>query len=88
MLSYSIKVEEVTDNLKIQVNSFFRDLKPAENRFVSTVALGEGWHNYHHMFPFDYKAAEHYDFLTLAPPSLDCSKNWAWLMIFGKLLLK
>lgn len=64
MLSYSIKVEEVTDNLKIQVNSFFRDLKPAENRFVSTVALGEGWHNYHHMFPFDYKAAEHYDFFN------------------------
>ena len=21
-------------------------------------ALGEGWHNYHHVFPWDYKAAE------------------------------
>lgn len=21
-------------------------------------ALGEGWHNYHHTFPWDYKAAE------------------------------
>jgi stearoyl-CoA desaturase (delta-9 desaturase) len=20
--------------------------------------MGEGWHNYHHVFPFDYKAAE------------------------------
>lgn len=20
--------------------------------------MGEGWHNYHHVFPYDYKAAE------------------------------
>lgn len=25
---------------------------------VSIVAMGEGWHNYHHVFPWDYKAAE------------------------------
>jgi stearoyl-CoA desaturase (delta-9 desaturase) len=25
---------------------------------VSVVAVGEGWHNYHHVFPWDYKAAE------------------------------
>lgn len=25
---------------------------------VSFFALGEGWHNYHHCFPWDYKAAE------------------------------
>jgi len=25
---------------------------------VSLGALGEGWHNYHHVFPWDYKAAE------------------------------
>lgn len=22
------------------------------------MALGEGWHNYHHVFPWDYKTAE------------------------------
>lgn len=22
------------------------------------MTLGEGWHNYHHAFPWDYKAAE------------------------------
>lgn len=22
------------------------------------LAIGEGWHNYHHTFPWDYKAAE------------------------------
>lgn len=25
---------------------------------MSLVALGEGWHNYHHSFPWDYRAAE------------------------------
>ena len=25
---------------------------------VSIFALGEGWHNYHHVFPWDYKTAE------------------------------
>uniref|UniRef100_A0A182T009 Fatty acid desaturase domain-containing protein n=1 Tax=Anopheles maculatus TaxID=74869 RepID=A0A182T009_9DIPT len=33
-------------------------INPAENRAVSVVAMGEGWHNYHHVFPWDYKAAE------------------------------
>lgn len=26
--------------------------------FVSTTTTGEGWHNYHHVFPWDYKTAE------------------------------
>lgn len=29
-----------------------------ENKFVSTVTGGEGWHNFHHVFPSDYRAAE------------------------------
>jgi len=35
-----------------------KNINPSENRFVSTVAFGEGWHNYHHVFPWDYKTAE------------------------------
>lgn len=35
-----------------------RKILPAENRVVSALALGEGWHNYHHTFPWDYKTAE------------------------------
>ncbi|GAB0096562.1 hypothetical protein DMENIID0001_120860 [Sergentomyia squamirostris] len=35
-----------------------KNLNPAENVGVSVVAFGEGWHNYHHTFPWDYKAAE------------------------------
>ncbi|XP_026471655.1 acyl-CoA desaturase-like [Ctenocephalides felis] len=33
-------------------------LQPVENKFVSALSNGEGWHNYHHAFPWDYRAAE------------------------------
>lgn len=33
-------------------------INPAENVLVAIGASGEGWHNYHHVFPWDYKAAE------------------------------
>ena len=36
----------------------FRGINPAENRAVAFLAMGEGWHNYHHVFPWDYKTAE------------------------------
>lgn len=35
-----------------------RSISPVENAIVSFLASGEGWHNYHHAFPWDYKAAE------------------------------
>lgn len=31
---------------------------PAENPWVSLFSLGEGWHNWHHKYPFDYAASE------------------------------
>lgn len=31
---------------------------PAENPIVSFFAVGEGWHNWHHKYPFDYSASE------------------------------
>lgn len=34
-------------------------MNPVENWFISIIALGEGWHNYHHAFPSDYRAAEY-----------------------------
>jgi stearoyl-CoA desaturase (delta-9 desaturase) len=33
-------------------------IKPVDNKIVSFFIAGEGWHNYHHVFPWDYKAAE------------------------------
>ncbi|CAG9133569.1 unnamed protein product [Plutella xylostella] len=54
-------------NLTFLVNSaahFFgykpydKSIMPAQNKFVAFAALGEGWHNYHHIFPWDYRTAE------------------------------
>jgi len=35
-----------------------KNIHAVENKVVSSLAVGEGWHNYHHVFPWDYKAAE------------------------------
>ncbi|KAF5273094.1 hypothetical protein FQR65_LT04836 [Abscondita terminalis] len=37
---------------------FDESLRPVESRIVSFLSVGEGWHNYHHAFPWDYRAAE------------------------------
>lgn len=29
-----------------------------ENRWTSYISFGEGWHNYHHTFPYDYRTPE------------------------------
>ena len=31
---------------------------PVENMAVSVLAMGEGFHNYHHTFPYDYSTSE------------------------------
>lgn len=35
-----------------------RNIGPTENIGVAALTFGEGWHNYHHVFPWDYKAGE------------------------------
>ncbi|EDS40308.1 acyl-CoA Delta(11) desaturase [Culex quinquefasciatus] len=35
-----------------------KNISPVENLPVAIAALGEGWHNYHHVFPWDYKTGE------------------------------
>jgi stearoyl-CoA desaturase (delta-9 desaturase) len=33
-------------------------LSARQNTMTSLVAVGEGWHNYHHTYPYDYRASE------------------------------
>lgn len=33
-------------------------IRPTENKWVSFFTNGEGFHNYHHKYPFDYSASE------------------------------
>ncbi|XP_026500354.1 acyl-CoA Delta(11) desaturase [Vanessa tameamea] len=53
-------------------------IMPTENWKVSLVAMGEGWHNYHHSFPWDYKAAELAYFLNLTTFYIDCFASIGW----------
>lgn len=34
------------------------NISSRQNTFTSIVAVGEGWHNYHHAYPYDYRASE------------------------------
>ena len=34
------------------------NIGPTENMAVSVLAMGEGFHNYHHTFPYDYSTSE------------------------------
>ncbi|XP_017778811.1 PREDICTED: acyl-CoA Delta(11) desaturase [Nicrophorus vespilloides] len=57
----------ITLNIAFFVNSvahmwgqkpYDKYISSVENLAVSVAALGEGWHNYHHVFPWDYKTGE------------------------------
>ena len=36
-----------------------KTIGPVENMTVSVLAMGEGFHNYHHTFPYDYSTSEY-----------------------------
>ncbi|XP_044743803.1 acyl-CoA Delta-9 desaturase-like [Chrysoperla carnea] len=66
LLSFAFRYA-FTLNLAFFVNSaahmwgnkpYDKFINPVENIYVSIAALGEGWHNYHHVFPWDYKTSE------------------------------
>ncbi|KAK3856020.1 hypothetical protein Pcinc_037614 [Petrolisthes cinctipes] len=35
-----------------------KHIYPSQNKTVTALTFGEGWHNYHHVFPWDYKTSE------------------------------
>lgn len=55
-----------------------KNINPSENRGVSFLALGEGFHNYHHTFPWDYATSElGYD-LNLSKMFIDFFASFGW----------
>lgn len=65
----------------MSVFPFDRYINPSENLGVSVMALGEGFHNYHHVFPWDYKTAELGDYtanLTTAFIDFFARLGWAY----------
>ncbi|XP_075974347.1 acyl-CoA Delta-9 desaturase-like [Anticarsia gemmatalis] len=52
---------------------------PTETKAVSLVACGEGFHNYHHTFPWDYRAAELGDYtLNISLFFIDLMAKIGW----------
>lgn len=44
------------------------------------MALGEGWHNYHHVFPWDYKTSEFGDYkYNLSTAFIDFMAKIGWV---------
>lgn len=35
-----------------------KNILPADNPLVSVLTIGEGWHNWHHEYPFDWRASK------------------------------
>lgn len=50
---------------------FDKNIHPVQNKIVSIFALGEGWHNYHHVFPYDYRASELGTYINFTTCMLD-----------------
>lgn len=59
--------------------TFSRFINPGENKLVSILAFGEGWHNYHHVFPWDYKTGELDNYATnYTSFFIDCMAKIGW----------
>lgn len=54
-------------------------MSPVENAFISILACGEGWHNYHHVFPWDYKASELGTPYNLTGRFIDLFAKYGWV---------
>ncbi|KAJ6638376.1 Acyl-CoA Delta-9 desaturase [Pseudolycoriella hygida] len=57
-----------------------KTISPSENIGVAIAAMGEGWHNYHHVFPWDYKTGELGDYtfnVTTAFIDIFAKIGWA-----------
>lgn len=52
-------------------------IEARNNLFVSLFTWGEGWHNYHHAFPKDYRASSQNNFLLYWNPTA------AWILLMA-----
>ncbi|XP_017785888.1 PREDICTED: stearoyl-CoA desaturase 5-like [Nicrophorus vespilloides] len=79
----------MTLNLTWCINSFAHmhgnkpydaSIGPTENTFMKYLGTGEGFHNYHHTFPWDYKASElQMDFQNMTTLLIDFFAKCGWV---------
>lgn len=52
-----------------------KNISPTQNIVTTLTTFGEGFHNYHHSFPYDYKAGELGSFFNFSTSFIDfCAK--------------
>ncbi|XP_045450321.1 acyl-CoA Delta(11) desaturase-like [Melitaea cinxia] len=55
-----------------------KEIVPTQNKFVSLVTLGEGTHNFHHAFPYDYRSGEQFDYFNFNTFLIDMFSKIGW----------
>jgi len=55
-----------------------KNINPRQNLTAAFWALGEGWHNYHHVFPYDYRASENPYMINLTTVFIDMFGAIGW----------
>ncbi|XP_045450299.1 acyl-CoA Delta(11) desaturase-like [Melitaea cinxia] len=55
-----------------------KEIVPTQNKFVSLILLGEGTHNFHHAFPYDYRSGEQFDYFNLTRLIIDFFSKIGW----------
>lgn len=72
-------VNSLTHCLGFGYRPYDRRMRATQNPLVSFFFLGEGFHNYHHVFPWDYKTAEYgNNILNLTTIFIDAFAKIGW----------
>jgi len=61
---------------------FRKNINPVENKWVSLLTVGEGWHNWHHSYPYDYACSDEGIFLRWNPTKLFIDILYLILFLF------
>jgi len=56
-----------------------KNINPRQNILAALMSLGEGWHNYHHVFPYDYRASEFPYTVNLSTVFIDSFAKIGWV---------
>jgi len=64
---------------KMGYKPYRKDIYASDFLIASVLMAGDGWHNYHHTFPWDYKTSEHGTYGTnLTTAFIDAMANIGW----------
>ncbi|KYN30215.1 Acyl-CoA Delta(11) desaturase [Trachymyrmex cornetzi] len=53
-------------------------INPTNNQWINFITVGEGLHNYHHVFPWDYRTSELYNSITTDFINFFAKIGWAY----------